>query len=74
MAKIRNRLNQRLIINLKGGKNIDILAKGNTEVTQSELTSPHLQALISKGDISVVQTRKPKKVPKIKRKTKRKQS
>lgn len=55
MSEIRNKLNQRLIVNLIGGKNIDLLAKGTADVSEKELSSPHLQALIAKGDVSVIQ-------------------
>lgn len=61
MATIRNRLNQRLIINLPEGKNIDLLAMGTADVTAKDMTSPHLQALLNKGDIVEVQTGKPHK-------------
>lgn len=58
MVVIINKLDQRLIINLIGGKNIDLLAKGTARVSEEELSSPHLQALITKGDILLVQTAK----------------
>lgn len=61
MAIIRNRLNQRLIINLSGGKNIDLQAKGSINVTEKELTSTHLQTLLNKGDITIVQVNKSRK-------------
>lgn len=54
MIEIRNKLNQRLIINLSGGKNIDLLAKGTMRVSEKELSSPHLQALITRGDVRVI--------------------
>lgn len=56
MGIIRNRLNQRLIVNLAGGKNIELLARGTADVSGEELSSSHLQDLIAKGDISVVVT------------------
>lgn len=54
MISVRNKLNQRLIVNLTGGRNIDILARGNAEVSDKELPSPHLQALVTKGDVVVI--------------------
>jgi hypothetical protein len=54
MAVIRNKLNQRLIINLTGGKSIDLLAKGTTNVSEKELSSPYLQAFITRGDVIVI--------------------
>jgi hypothetical protein len=53
MVVIRNKLNQRLIINLKGGKNIGLLAKGAVEVSDEEFSSSHLQTLLEKGNIIV---------------------
>lgn len=55
MVVIRNRLKQRLIVNLDGGKNLDIMAKVTADVTEEELSSLHLQTLIAKGIISLVQ-------------------
>lgn len=54
MISVRNKLNQRLIVNLTGGRNIDILARGAAEVSDKELPSPHLQALVTKGDVVVI--------------------
>jgi len=53
---IRNKLNQRLIINLIGGRNIDLLAKGTANISDEEFCSPHLQTLITQGDIVVIAT------------------
>ncbi len=55
MVVIRNRLKQRIIVNLVGGKNLNIMAKGTANVTEEELSSLHLQTLIDKGIISLVQ-------------------
>lgn len=55
MVVIRNRLNQKLIVNLPGGKNIELMAKSTADISEKELSSHHLQDLIAKGDISVVQ-------------------
>lgn len=55
MVVIRNRLKQRIIVNLDGGKNLDILTKGTADVTEEELSSLHLQTLIAKGIVSLVQ-------------------
>ncbi len=53
MPIIRNRLNQRIVINLKSGKNTDILAKGTVLVSDDELKSPHLQAFLEKGSVVI---------------------
>ena len=66
MVVIINNLDQRLIINLIGGKNIDLLAKGTARVPEEELSSPHLQALIAKGDILVIPPAQQGKREKIK--------
>ena len=54
MVVIRNKLNQRLIINLIGGKNIDLLAKGTANISEKDISSPHLQTLVNRGDIVVM--------------------
>ncbi len=67
MVLIRNNLNQRWIINLKSGKNIDLLAKGIAEVSEDKFSSSHLQTLLAKGDIivsqkeEILETEKPKR-------------
>lgn len=53
MPTIRNKLNQRLIIYLNSGKNIELLAKGMAEVKAEDIESEHLQSLLTKGDILV---------------------
>ncbi len=55
MPIIRNKLNQRIVVNLNGGKNIDLLAKGDVDVSEDDLLSSHLRTLIAKGDIIVIQ-------------------
>jgi len=55
MAVIRNKLNQRLIINLCTGKNIDLPAKGRANVSEKEFSSPHLQTLIARADVALVE-------------------
>ena len=46
MPVIRNKLNQRILIHLKGGKHIDLLEKGTADVTDEDLSSSHLQDLM----------------------------
>ncbi len=46
MPVIRNKLNQRFLIHLKGGRHIDLLEKGTADVTDEELSSSHLQDLM----------------------------
>ncbi len=49
MPVIRNKLNQRILIHLKGGKTIDLLEKSTAEVEDDDLVSSHLQDLIERG-------------------------
>lgn len=49
MPVIRNKLNQRILIHLKGGKHIDLSGKGTAEVEDEDLTSSHLQDLMIKN-------------------------
>ncbi|MBU3967794.1 MAG: hypothetical protein KKG76_10560 [Euryarchaeota archaeon] len=55
MPVIRNKLNQRIIINLKSGKNIDLFAKSTADVSDQDLSSSHLQTQIAKGEIVVME-------------------
>ncbi len=54
MVQILNKLNQRIAVNLPGGKNLELLAKGTAQVSEKELNTPHLQTLVIKGDIVVL--------------------
>ncbi len=49
MSMIRNNLNSRILIQLKGGKSIDLLEKSTVEITDDDLLSSHLQNLIQRG-------------------------
>lgn len=60
MPIIRNKLDQRLIVNLKSG-NIDLFAKSTADVSEEDLSSLHLQNLVAKGDIIVSSEKKEEK-------------
>lgn len=60
MTKIINKLNRRLMINLKGGKNVDLLAGGSLEIAADDISSPHLQAFIKAGKVKIENTQKKK--------------
>lgn len=53
-ATIQNKLNQRLLINLSGGKTVAILPRGTATVADKDLSSPHLQTLIKRGEVVIV--------------------
>ena len=55
MVVIRNKLDQRLLINLKSGVSIDLLARGTSVVSEDDYSSEHLQNLLDKGKIIVYQ-------------------
>ena len=61
MAKLRNRLNQKLIILGEGGKTFDIMAKATLDVSDKQLDSPHIKRLIQSGDLEVMKTAAPAK-------------
>jgi len=46
---IRNNLKNRILIQLKGGKSIDLLEKSTVEIMDDDLLSSHLQNLIQRG-------------------------
>lgn len=52
---IRNRLSQRIIIQLQVGRSIDLPAKGSATIAENDLSSTHLQTLVAKGDVAVEQ-------------------
>jgi len=54
MATIRNKLDQRQLVNLESGKNINLFAKGTADVSERDLSSLHLQNLVAKGHIIVI--------------------
>lgn len=56
MLVVRNKLNQRLLINLEGGRDIDLLAKGISKISDDDLKSKHLKNLLQKGDIILIRT------------------
>jgi hypothetical protein len=49
MPIIRNKLNNRILIQLKGDRSIDLLEKSAVEITDDDLLSSHLQDLIQRG-------------------------
>jgi hypothetical protein len=53
MLTIRNKLNQRIIINLKSGKNIDLLSRGTAVISEEDLNSSQLQNLFSKDKVII---------------------
>ena len=50
MVEIRNKLNQRLVINLISGT-IDVLAKSTAVISDSDFSSSHLQNLLRSGKV-----------------------
>lgn len=54
MAIIRNKLDQRQLVNLESGKNINLFAKGTADVSEKDLSSLHLKNLVAKGHIIVI--------------------
>lgn len=53
MIEIRNKLNQRLIINLLSGT-IDLLAKSTAVIPDDDFSSAHLQNLLRSGKVILV--------------------
>jgi hypothetical protein len=59
MPIIRNKLDQKILVNLNSEKNINLFAKGTAEISEDELSSSHLKSLIAKGDIVVNTEKRP---------------
>jgi hypothetical protein len=55
MAKIINKVNRRILIGLKSGKNIELLAGCSLEIADDDASSPHLKAFVEGGEVAVVQ-------------------
>ena len=66
MVEIRNKLNQRLTINLKSGT-LELLARSTAVVSEDDFSSTHLQNLLGSGKIILesredkLEKKKPKK-------------
>jgi hypothetical protein len=55
MPKIKNKLFQPLAVLLEGDKTLHVQSREEFEVDRKDLESPHLQALMKRGDIAVVE-------------------
>lgn len=55
MPKIKNRLFQPLAVLLEGDKTVHLQSRQEFEVDRKDLESTHLQELIKRGDIAVVE-------------------
>ena len=64
MAKIINKVNRRILIGLKSGKNIELLAGCSLEIADDDVSSPHLKAFVEGGEVAVVQERQPSSIQK----------
>lgn len=66
MATIRNKLDQRQLVNLDSGKNINLFAKGTADVSEKDLSSLHLQNLVAKGHIILIPEKGAGKIKEVK--------
>jgi hypothetical protein len=55
MPKIKNKLFQPLVVLLEGDKTLHVQSREEFEVDRKDLQSAHLQALMKRGDIAVVE-------------------
>jgi len=53
MPKIKNKLNQPVLISLTEGKSIGLLASGSAAIDDADMTSSHLKGFIERGEIVV---------------------
>lgn len=49
MIRIRNRLDQPLVVNRGKGRVLHLLADGSAVITDEELAAPEIQALLAEG-------------------------
>jgi hypothetical protein len=61
MAIIKNKLRQRISIELEGGKSIGLLSQGKAKIPDAALTSPFLKRHLDKGNIVVLASSSEKK-------------
>lgn len=54
MPIIKNKLNQRLEIDLSDGKSIQLLSGGQATIDDSDLSFPNLRNYLSKGEVVVL--------------------
>ncbi|NLW46381.1 MAG: hypothetical protein GXY86_03445 [Firmicutes bacterium] len=55
MVTIRNKLNQPLVLNLDGGKSLNLFARHIADISAKDIeSSPHIQTLIIQGDIVIL--------------------
>ncbi len=64
MFEIRNKMNNRLAINLISGT-IDLLARGTTEISDDDFRSSHLQNLLRSGKVILVSQTQDKSKKKV---------
>jgi len=53
-ATLQNKINRKLLINLVGGRSIELLPNGMANVSEYELSSPHLQSMLSRGEVAII--------------------
>jgi hypothetical protein len=51
---IRNKLNQALLLTLHEGKPVTLQAGGTIELSEQDLSSPNIKALIKRGEITLI--------------------
>ncbi|MCP4129469.1 MAG: hypothetical protein GY754_00495 [bacterium] len=71
-AKVKNRLNQPLVITLSSGKTIRIHPRRTARISERDMQSPEIKRLISNGKLIVVPGKKAKKKKKGDRRTDKK--
>lgn len=54
MPILKNRLSQRILINLPDGKTCDLMAQGSATLSDKELLSTHVEQLVKRGDLVIL--------------------
>jgi len=54
MAIIKNKLRQRITIDLRSGKSVGLLSEGTADISDNDLTSPYLRRYIERGEVVVL--------------------
>ncbi len=60
MPILKNKLKQRIQIDLLEGRAVGLLAEGTAEINEKDLASPHLKGFIKRRDVVVISPEKKK--------------
>lgn len=57
---VKNKLNQPLLINIKGKKPLHLFPRGTAKVSETDMESSQFKNLLTRGDVRILSTKKTK--------------